>query len=227
MTFDNEEFHMANQIDTSSMKNNKLVRAIAFAVAFVVVFILVRVVFNPNKSDDNSASETSQQSIEPYTSKPDNFTVSFSGTPEIKSQNIDVAGTPVNVASYVDDTENGNQSSSVTVAMYSERKFDFTGDEKQRTALEDAVNGAAQKSGSEVVSLDNKAKFLNNNAARTELLAKKDGKEAKIYSLYFLKKVEKTPENTAGTRMYTITTINRDKKDFDKLVNSFKLNDTK
>lgn len=215
---------MIDNNKTSDMKNNKVVQAIAFAVAFVIAFILIRVVLNRN--DNNSESETvsTEQQAEPYTSKPDNFTANFGGYPTFKSQNLDVGGKPVNVVYYENSTDDGNKITSLSVANYSAREFDFTADAKQRKALEDAVAGAAKKSGSEVVSTDNEEKFLGNNAIRAELLAKKDGKEAKIYSLYFLKEVPKSEESTANAVMYTLTTINQDKAVFDKFVDSFKLN---
>ncbi len=141
---------------------------------------------------------------------------------EIKSQNIDVGGIPVQVASYTDQKADGKLST-VSATIYKDRDFDFTGDDKQKQALENAVKGSAQQSGSEVISTE-LTEFLGNKAIKAELLAKKGGQEAKIYSLYLLKKVEQTPESTPGTTLYAITTINKDKDAFDKLVSSFKLN---
>jgi len=216
---------MADLPDSKNVKSNKLFRMLAFAVVFALALILMRVVFNQDKGSSDTSSETSQQSVKPYTSSDNKFTINFSGTTEVKNENIEVEGLPVQITTYINEASDTKKISSVTVSVYKEPDFDFNGDEKQRKVLEAAATDGAENSNAEVISLENTGKFLNNNSAQAELLAKKGSKEAKIYALYFLKKVEPSDKTVGGTTLYTIMTINQDKEKFDALINSFKFND--
>ena len=142
---------MTDSNQSSDMKNNKVVRAIAFFLAFAITFVLIRVVLNRNDSNSQESEAATEQQAEPYTSKVDGFTANFGGYPTFKSQNLDVNGIPVQVVHYENPTDDGNEIKSVDVTIYNKKDFDFTGDEKQREALENAVNGAAKQSGAEVV----------------------------------------------------------------------------
>lgn len=204
-------------MSTDKQNNKKSVPIIVGIVSVIILigsFIGIRALIGSlSKSDtDSPSSFLSSEEVTPYVSSQHGFSVDFPGFPEAENTLQDIEGVPVPFTQYSKELEKGNKAYLVQVVEYPLSNFDLSG--RERGSLDGAINGMAQGSGFTIVSSSNDGTFLGYPSAEVKLIGTSDGKEYDMYALNFIK----------GNSLYTITGVGLDKPEFDKFVNSFKLN---